>query len=330
MEKIEKPLVSVIVPVHNVETYLTRCVESLLKQSIADKLEVILVENGSSDGSLALCEKFSENHDNVRVVVNEKCGLPEARNFGKRFVRGKYIGFVDSDDYVDPHMFESLVYAVTTTGASTAFCDFELVYDNGERKTDSTRTKEVTLSDGKEVSYGILMGKLTSSSCVRLFETSFLSDKNFPEGQFYEDHAIVYKWMTQCDRVAHVHFPYYYYCLRTGSITQSGCKFKNKMDLMGAELGRIKFVQGFAGFTAKQNQKLYKRIMRDAIFVLKNYVYYHGGDPKEYEHVMQLRDRLLSDVTVSVRQVGFSTWLRLKRIKYAWGKYYRHLVSKSR
>ena len=72
MEKIEKPLVSVIVPVHNVESYLTRCVESLLQQTIADKLEVILVENGSCDGSLALCEKFSENHENVRVVVNEK------------------------------------------------------------------------------------------------------------------------------------------------------------------------------------------------------------------------------------------------------------------
>lgn len=330
MEKIEKPLVSVIVPVHNVETYLTRCVESLLKQSIADKLEVILVENGSSDGSLALCEKFSENHDNVRVVVNEKCGPSEARNLGIHLACGEFIGFVDGDDYVDSHMFEGLLAAIEKTGASTSFCDFELVYSDGKCKTDSTRTNEVTVCSGKESGYDILMGKTTSSPCVRLFPASFLSDKKFPEGQFYEDHAIIYKWIVQCETVAYLHFPYYYYCLRSGSTTQSGCKFKNKMDLMGAELGRIKFVQGFAGFTAKQKQKLYKRIMRDAIFVLKNYVYYHGGDLKEYEHVMQLRDRLLSDVTVSVRQVGFSTWLRMKRIKYAWGNYYRHLVSKSR
>lgn len=323
------PLISVIVPIHNVAPYISRCVKSIVDQSIGDKIEVILVENGSSDDSLAVCQQMALEYDNVRVVVSEKTGPSEARNFGLGYAAGMYVGFVDGDDYVASEMFESLVGAIVSTGATTSYCDFEMVYNDGVHKTDSASTGDVDVYNGAYESYKIMMSQATSSPCVRLFKTSFFADRGFPEGQFYEDHAIIYKWISQCAMVAHVNAPYYYYCLRQGSTTQSGCKIEHKMDLLRAELGRFKFAQNFAQFSSKQRKKLLKRTIKDAIYVLKSYVYYHGGAQEEYENVMRLRCCLLDGAHPSISQVGIGIWLRLFRIRFFWGSYYRHLVRKS-
>lgn len=327
IDNVNKFEVSVIVPVHNVAPYLVRCIDSLLSQKM--QVEIILVENGSTDDTLSICKDYEKKYSNIKVVVNSKCGLPEARNFGKKFATGNYVGFIDGDDYVDSEMYMALYNAIISTDADMSSCNFTLVHSDGSIKED-VNTGTLTIVDPVKACENIILGKSTSSSCVRLFKRRFIMDREFPESRFYEDHAVLYRWVYQSNKVAHIDKGYYYYCLREGSITQSGCNPVKKMDLLTAELGRYKFVTNSSKFPGHVKSKLCRRIMHDAIFVLKSYVYYYGGDEKEYGHVMELREKLLNGVPVTMAQVGFGTWLRLKRIRYGWESYYKHLVKKSR
>ena len=126
----EKPTISIIVPVYNVEKYLPECIESILAQTFTD-FELILVEDGSPDGCPALCDAAAEKDGRIRVIHQKNGGLSAARNAGLDIARGEWIGFVDSDDYIAPEMYEKLYRAVQQTGADLALCDYAKVDEAG-------------------------------------------------------------------------------------------------------------------------------------------------------------------------------------------------------
>lgn len=325
-------LVTVIVPVHNVEKYLKRCVESLVAQTIAGNLEIILVENGSTDNSPTICRECERDYPDVKLLVNDVCGLSEARNLGLKHAKGLYVGFVDSDDFVTADMYELMLRPLLADEADTSYCDFKIV-DIDEAVPEASegvgqKCNTVILS-GSQAAYDILADKATASSCVRLFHRSFFEHRQFPEGQVHEDHAVMYKWLADCACVAHVEKGCYFYCLRSGSITRSGCPFPTKKDLLNAQLGRYRFVAEDDRFTAKQKRKLKMTAVKGAVGALKSYVYFHGLNAGEYHHIMQLRQLLLDGTTkVGIGDVGIGTWLRLMKIRYRWNSYFKHLVSK--
>ena len=121
MRKLKDPLVSIIVPVYNVEPYLTKCITSIIKQTYR-KIEIILVNDGSSDGCGKICDEFAKKDERIRVFHTENKGLSAARNYGIARASGDYLDFVDSDDWIEPDMFAFLVNSAIGNKADIVYC----------------------------------------------------------------------------------------------------------------------------------------------------------------------------------------------------------------
>ncbi len=210
-------LISVIIPVYNVEPYLEKCVESVLAQTYED-LEVILVDDGSPDGCPALCDAFARRDSRVRVIHKENGGQGSARNRGLDIARGAYIGFVDSDDYIAPDMYEKLYTALTDTGADISICDLVFVDADGNRTFDLPPMRAGTLT--REQMYERLetveKGRYVVV-CTRLCRRELFEGLRFEEGKGFEDEFLVLPLYRRCSRVALIADVLYYYLQRQGS-----------------------------------------------------------------------------------------------------------------
>lgn len=146
---IKMPLISVIVPVYNVEKYLPRCIESILGQTYTD-LELILVDDGSPDGCPQICDAYAAQDNRVMVIHQPNGGVSSARNRGLDTVTGEYISFVDSDDWIDSRMYEIMLSEMQSTGSDMAICGFNYAYENGEIEQITARQESV-IYDPKEL-----------------------------------------------------------------------------------------------------------------------------------------------------------------------------------
>lgn len=328
----EQYLVSVIIPAHNVGPYIERTVNSLLGQTLGDKVEIILVENGSSDDTPEICLSLAEKHATVKALVSPTRGPGNARNFGLRHATGKYVGFVDGDDYVDPTMYETLVKTIEETGADSSWCNFRFVCSDSckppKDEKPASDTGQVTTVDAVDATFDILTDRTTSSPCTRLFYREFFNTHSFPENQLFEDHAVIYRWIADCNKIAHIDRVLYYYCLRDGSTTQAERNISRQTDLMESQLGRLKFIDSYNGFTPQQRWKARNVAIRYAIFIMKSYIYQTEDTTEEYDNALHLRDMLLSVCNYTPRQIKFSIWFRMMRIRYGWNRYYPHLARK--
>lgn len=130
------PKISIIIPVYNAEKELNKCIDSIICQTQQD-IEIILVDDGSTDGSLSICQEYAEDDCRVKVIHQKNAGVSAARNTGIGMATGRYIGFVDSDDWIEPDMFKRLLQEGKRTGADVVMCDATTVYDNGRTQTDT-------------------------------------------------------------------------------------------------------------------------------------------------------------------------------------------------
>ena len=128
--------ITVIIPIYNAEKYLERCVNSVLAQTQTD-LEIILIDDGSSDNSPMICDSYASKNDNVSVIHQKNAGVSAARNVGIETATGKYIGFVDSDDWIEPKMFERLLSEAERTESDVVMCDATTVYEDGRTQADT-------------------------------------------------------------------------------------------------------------------------------------------------------------------------------------------------
>ena len=135
-------LVSIIVPVYNVEKYLERCLDSLINQTLKD-IEIILVDDGSTDDSGNICDKYAKKDKRIKVIHKENGGLSDARNIGLSIANGRYLQFVDSDDFIHKQMIEILYNTIINNNADISICDFDKVYENTKIKYN---TKEISLN----------------------------------------------------------------------------------------------------------------------------------------------------------------------------------------
>lgn len=148
-------LISVIVPVYKVEKYLKRCVDSILAQTYPC-LEVILVDDGSPDGCPAICDEYAREDRRVRVIHKENGGLSDARNAGIDAAKGKFLGFVDSDDYVHPRFYELLLQALKEEGADIAGCDVKKVCKTEKIEEKEQQPIQRTVYSGREATANLL------------------------------------------------------------------------------------------------------------------------------------------------------------------------------
>lgn len=220
-------LVSIIVPVYNVKDYLEQCFWSIANQSHS-QIEIILVDDGSTDGSSELCDILAAQDVRATVIHKENGGLSDARNWGLRAANGNWISFVDSDDYISPIFISTLLKACLETGCQISTVPFGKPFDDGNEcilvELPTSVASAETLSSS-EVQRLMLYQALDTGAPWRLYAKTLLGEDPFPKGLYYEDLASIYKIVHKVDSVAVVDCrDLYAYRMRSNSIIRQSYK----------------------------------------------------------------------------------------------------------
>lgn len=218
---IPTPEISVIVPVYNAEAYIHRCINSLLAQTF-DDFEVILVDDGSLDGSGAICDDYARKNSRVRVFHKENGGVASARQLGVDKARGEYTIHTDPDDWVEPTMLEELYYRAKTETADMVICDFLVE----EKEGSIYRVQQPTNNSADVVLEELLLYRLHGSLCNKLIrrECYTLYNIAFVKGLNYcEDYLVCVKLLQKGIKVAYLNKAFYHYdqIVNSGSITRN-------------------------------------------------------------------------------------------------------------
>lgn len=236
------PLISVIVPVYNVERYLRRCVDSILAQTYPN-IEIIIVNDGSPDNSWAICQEYEKTQPSVRALKKPNGGLSSARNFGLNSARGEYVGFVDSDDWIDKDMYAHLYSLIKENQADCAQCDYMLAYRDDDRAV--VRKPDIKMLDNRNSILQYYMTTTTTTTgsysvCRCLFSKKLAMKYQFREGKVNEDIDYKYKVLADCQKLVISNFIGYYY-YQSGDSTSSGILKPKDFDLYEAadELCRL-------------------------------------------------------------------------------------------
>lgn len=214
----KKSLISIIVPVYNVQDYLYRCVDSLLRQTYSN-LEIILIDDGSTDRSLNMCRKFAEADARIKIVSQPNKGIGAVRNIGLSCARGEYVAFVDSDDWIEPDMYESLLGVMLNECADIVCCSHFRDMENKSELSNAIGNSVVTLTR-EEAFEALRVGKLVLNFLWdKLFRREVLADVVFPEKRQFEDLIVSGQWLYNARKVAYLPSPKYHYVIRTNSLT---------------------------------------------------------------------------------------------------------------
>lgn len=301
--------ISVIVPAYNAEKYIGRCLDSLTGQTYKD-LEIIVVDDGSKDRTGIICDQYAEKDSRIQVVHQDNRGVSQARNVGLSRATGDYIGFMDSDDYIDPKMYQSMQSRMTD-GIDVVVCNFsegEKIYYSGKQELCFDRV--TSLANLLTNSY------FTCSLCSKLFRRQLLSGLSFdPKIVHNEDLLFVYLAFKKCRKLIFTPDVYYFYCQNEGSAVRSPFD-KKKMGIILVHtyilediqksfptlypLARKEFVRNnitcvqlavASGYSDKQDIRLMKRNIR------KNLMFYVTSDAskgyKIYAILISVNHRLL-------------------------------------
>lgn len=212
-------MISVIVPVYNVEKYLRKCVESILNQTYTD-LEVILVDDGSTDNCPQICDGLAALDSRIRVVHKSNGGLSSARNAGIDIAKGEYVGFVDSDDTINPQMYERMLQAMSATNADISMCGCNTVADSGIILAVD-RFAEGRIYEGDELICDIVF-PLKTASWNKMFRRKVIRAIRFPEGKIHgEDLVFFVNAIGKSTTLVTTEYTGYNYFKRANSITTS-------------------------------------------------------------------------------------------------------------
>lgn len=213
--------ISVIIPVYNVEKYISRCLDSILDQSYCN-IEIIIVNDGSIDKSGLICDEYSKQYDNIKVFHKENSGVSSARNLGIDKASGKYIAFVDPDDYIDKNMYKILYKSLIESKSDIAMSSFS--YIRGDEIKDEDNTKDTIIFTKEEVLNRYFNG-------IKPFDSSFLWNKLFKKELFkeirldteliiQEDTEVLLKIYNNIESIVYVGVPLYFYLIREGAATE--------------------------------------------------------------------------------------------------------------
>ena len=209
---------SIIVPVYNVEQYLKRCLDSLVRQTLKrDCYEIIIVNDGSPDNSQSIIDTFADKYSNIVALQKQNGGLSDARNFGLERAKGDYIAFVDSDDYVDTRMYEVMLQKAKEQDFDMVVCDFKEVYDNYELQGSSRVTKDLLTKE--DVRHAML--DFYPSAWNKLYKRELFAEIQFKKNVWFEDVECLYRLFPIIKNVGVVKETLYYYIQRAGSISKS-------------------------------------------------------------------------------------------------------------
>lgn len=223
-------LISVVIPAYNVEKYLPKCIESIINQSYKN-LEIILVDDGSTDCSGKICDEYAKKDSRIVVIHRKNGGLSQARNDGISIAKGDFLTFVDSDDYVHQEYCEKLLNAMIKNSAEISACSI-YEFEENDDVVDKKEEYEETLLDRNQAIENLLkIGGLYDPAWGKLYAKKLFTDIRFPVGKVYEDSATLYKLYDQINTMVVLNQKYYYYLKkRAGSIMSSSYNIKKQKD----------------------------------------------------------------------------------------------------
>lgn len=237
----ENPLVSIIVPMYNVEQYLSKCLDSIASQTYKN-IEVILVDDGSPDRCGEISEAFAETHTYARVIHQPNQGQSAARNNAVKTAAGSYIVFIDSDDYVEPDCIEYLVSLQKENQADVAIGNFRYIYAGHEPGPRSKEASVVKLNAEEAIirmNYNMGFG---ATPWAKLYRKELILAHPFPVGQIYEDLATLYKILGDCDTVVLGSRRIYYWVQREGSTMRMAFD-ERQMAAMDAVTAQMQYLE---------------------------------------------------------------------------------------
>lgn len=246
-------LLSVIVPVYKVEDYLHQCIDSILNQTYKN-LEVILVDDGSPDESGAICDEYAQLDSRVKVLHQENAGLSAARNRGIEVCHGDYVAFVDSDDYIDVHMYKELIDFLEEENLDIVVCSGYRDKDGIIKGGSYSYEKEIFEKD--RFMPAALTTRFTPA-WDKVYKRKVIGDVRYPEGRKFEDSATTYLIFNNANRVGSYDKPFYYYRVNMNSITQTSFDAKSRWDYVEGYIERL----GFA-------RRKYPQLVNDCVSLL--------------------------------------------------------------
>lgn len=214
-------LISVIVPIFNTENYLPRCINSLISQTYTN-IEIILIDDGSTDSSLDICNRYALIDDRIKLFVKTNSGVSDTRNFGLENMNGKYFLFVDSDDYIHREHIKTLYSSIVQYNADMCISSYKKVFDTETCNEDLI--SESRLCDKKDVIVDMIINKGYGWECIaKLFSRDVLGTLRFDLSErIGEDFAFSYKAVHSCKTIVVNSMKGYYYFVRKNSATKSG------------------------------------------------------------------------------------------------------------
>ena len=258
---------SIIIPVYNVELYLEKCLSSIFSSKISEKLyEVIVVDDGSPDNSLAIAKDFQKKHSNMHLISQANGGLGKARNEGVKHVNGKYIWFVDSDDWITSDAIGNILAAVDEFSPEVINVDF--LYSNGDRTPVRNDAKPNVIYAGSQY---LAMSIVQNPVQYYIYSAKFYSENNlsFIEGYYHEDTLFTLTSLIQAERVMYLDSLCYIHNIRENSIMTSGNHLKHAKDMIFITLELINFLN------SKIQNKSKAKIFSKHVAIAIGAIFYH-------------------------------------------------------
>lgn len=218
----DKPLITIIIPIYNVEKYLSKCLNSVIKQDYKN-LEILLIDDGSTDSSGKIADEYGTRDKRIKVIHKENGGLSDARNYGLKLMTGDYVTFIDSDDYVTSDYISFMYNLLKETDftAPLAICSIINVYSGTDRKKDDGNQTKAVLSGRTCIEMMCYHDLVDTCAYAKLGRKELYTDDFFPKDKLFEDIGSTYKLFLQCDKVACGFSGKYYYVIRPNSIVRS-------------------------------------------------------------------------------------------------------------
>lgn len=259
-------LISVIVPVYNVEKYIRECLDSIVNQTYKN-LQIILVDDGSTDNSSKICDEFAKKDSRITVVHQENQGAGAAKNTGLELIEGEYFSIIDSDDYIDLSMYEKMVSLMKQYDSDIVQCLFKQVYVNKIiMRQYSTLKKSCTVLTRQKYLQHFLSDWKFAVFWNKLFRSSLLDNIRFPVGRKIDDEFFTYKLVCNAKRIVNTTEPFYFYRMRKSSVMNNNAKNRLIYDRIDCFVERYEYVSS----RFPKLRKTYYNKLSDSLLLYKS------------------------------------------------------------
>ena len=307
----EQKLISIIIPVYNVEKYVEQCIKSVINQTYK-KLEIILVDDGSLDRSGKICDDYAKKDKRIIVIHKKNGGLSDARNKGLDIAKGEYITFIDSDDYVKNTFIEDLYTAITKNNAELSICNINEVNDKGEI-IGNIGFSEDKLIKGKKLLNNFCEDINVIETIVawnKMYSKEIIKDFRYPKGRIHEDEALTYKILYFTKKISIINKYLYFYRRNANSITGKGFNIK-RIDYIEALEERLEFFkQHNEEYLYYKTFERFMRIIR--VFYIRTRKYINNS--KELQKKLVKKYRKFYITFLKIKEIPLKT--RIKALDF--------------